>query len=635
MLDSARWRLPAAAGTVFLAGNILLRAVLYARFVEPAAVPDLLRALWTGLRMDLAALSWLLLPWIAVCAALPERLRATSWRRSLYHLAFLAGAGLFFFLLATEYFFFDEFNARFNTVAVDYLLYPREVFANIHESYPVAPVAAVCALLALALWALGRRFLDDGLRAPPSRAPRWRVPAAYLALALLLTQSASSASARWSRDRVLNEVSGNGLYSFVHAAWSRDLDYAAFYRSLPREDAYARMRRMLRMPGEAWDPDPSSLRRAVPARGARRRNLVIILVESFGSEFWGSLGASPGWTPRMDGWSARGTLFTRLYATGNRTVRGLEGVLASFPPLPGESIVKRRPSGRVATLARTLRGRGYETLFVYGGRGIFDGMRAFALSNGFGRFIEQKDFESPVFTTAWGVCDEDILDRTLAELRLLHGRRAPFFAAVLTVSNHKPYTYPKGRIAEDPDLQARPYAVKYTDYALGRFLDLASREPFFRDTVFAVVADHGARVYGREDIPIHSYEIPLLIVGPGAAPGRRVGVLGSSLDVGPTLLGLLGPGYESVFFGRDLLRIPPETAFAPMHHNRDVGMLRGGRLVVLGLNKTVEFYSLDQKTRLLQPAAGRGQEDEELARDAAALFQTADELFRSRRSITD
>lgn len=635
MFASARWRLPLAAGAVFLAGNLLLRALLYARFVEPHALLPLLRALWVGLRLDLAAFSWLLLPWLAACALLPEGRPPAAWRRALTRLAFPAGTALFLFLLAVEYFFFDEFNARFNTVAVDYLLYPREVFINIGESYPALPTAAVCAALALGLWRLLRGFLDEVPRTPGPRAARWRAPAAALALAVLLIGSVSMSSARWSRDRVLNEVSGNGLYSFVHAAWSRDLDYPSFYRSLPREEAYARARRLLRAPGEAWGEDRFSLRRSVPARSPGRKNLVLILVESFGSEFWGSLGAAPGWTPRLDGWAARGTLFTRLYATGNRTVRGLEGTLASFPPLPGDSIVKRRPAGRAATLARVLGGRGYETLFLYGGRGLFDGMRAFALANGYGRFIEQKDFESPVFKTIWGVCDEDLLDRTLAELRLLHRRGVPFFATALTVSNHKPYTYPAGRIPEDPGWHSRHHAVKYTDYALGRFLDQASREPFFKDTVFAVVADHGARVYGREDIPIHSYEIPMLVVGPGAAPGRRVAVLGSSLDVGPTLLGLLGPGYESVFFGQDLLRRDPKSAFALMHHNRDVGMLRGGRLVVLGLNKTAGFYALDPKTRLLRPAPGPEAGDADLADDAAALFQTADELFRAGRFAAD
>src|SRR5512144_1992748 len=156
-------------------------------------------------------------------------------------------------------------------------------------------------------------------------------------------------------------------------------------------------------------------------------------------------------TPEMDALAAReGLLFTNLYATGNRTVRGFEGVLSSFPPLPGDSIVKRDLSDNVETIARVLKRDGYTNLFLYGGRGVFDSMRSYAVRNGYDRFIEQKHFENPIFTTIWGVCDEDLFDRGIQEFRELSKTGQPFFATLLTVSNHKPYTYPTGRIEEDP-----------------------------------------------------------------------------------------------------------------------------------------------------------------------------------------
>src|SRR4029079_9414314 len=201
-------------------------------------------------------------------------------------------------------------------------------------------------------------------------------------------------------------------------------------------------------------------------------------------------------------------------ASGNRTVRGMEGVLASFPPLPGESIVKRDLSDNVETVARVFQRDGYSTLFLYGGRGVFDGMRSFTVRNGYDRFVEQKHFEHPTFTTVWGVCDEDLYDRSVEELSSLSRSGRPFFATILSVSNHKPFTYPKGKIAADPDEKRRENAVSYSDYALGQVFKRARKEAFWTNTVFAVVADHGARVYGEQSIPIHSYEIPLLIVGP-------------------------------------------------------------------------------------------------------------------------
>src|SRR5438552_8284504 len=253
-----------------------------------------------------------------------------------------------------------------------------------------------------------------------------------------------------------------------------------------------------------------------------------------------------------------GLLFSNIYASGNRTVRGFEGVLSSFPPLPGDSIVKRDRSANVETVARVLKRDGYQTVFLYGGRGIFDGMRSFALHNGYDRFVEQKHFEHPTFTTIWGVCDEELFQRALEEFRSLSTAGKPFCATILSVSNHKPFTYPPGRIPEDPAQRLRNHAVKYSDYALGQFFRAAKKEPFYTNTIFVVVADHGARVYGSQSIPIHSYEIPLLIVSPAVikTPGQ-LGQLGCSLDVAPTVLGLLGRPYQTLFLGRDLLRSPP------------------------------------------------------------------------------
>jgi len=323
-----------------------------------------------------------------------------------------------------------------------------------------------------------------------------------------------------------------------------------------------------------------------------------------------------------------GLLFTNLYASGNRTVRSMEGVLSSFPPLPGESIVKREFSDNVETIARVLKRDGYATLFAYGGRGMFDGMGSFAVRNGYDRFVEQKQFEHPTFTTVWGVCDEDLFARSIEELRTLSQQGQPFFATVLSVSNNKPFTYPKGKIAEDPDQRRRENAVKYSDFALGQFFRAARKESFWTNTIFAVVADHGARVYGEQSIPIHSYEIPLLIVGPALKRGpSRMGQLGCSLDVAPTLLGLIGRSYQSTFFGQDLLKIQPEQGRALLNHNRDIGLLAADRMVVLGLLSAVEFYGGNPKSGEMKPLSKPAESERELEKDAIAFYQVADDLY--------
>jgi phosphoglycerol transferase MdoB-like AlkP superfamily enzyme len=569
---------------------------------------------------------------------LPETWFASKWHRFALGLGLCLFWSLQIFVTAAEYYFFEEFRSRFNTVAVDYLLYPHEVFLNIWDSYPVAWVVAGCGGFALVWCCLTLRQFR-GMWSQPVR-PRLRFLLFLCGAGLVacLSPAVSLRPAHVSNERVLNEIANNGALSFVGAFWTRNLDFNEFYKTIPPEEARQRVRRLLTEPDATFVGDSNSIERKITGDVSRPRlNVVILLEESFGSEFWGCLGRpGPSLTPEMDHLAKESLLFTNIYASGNRTVRGFEGVLSSFPPLPGDSIVKRDLSDNVETIARVLKRDGYATVFLYGGRGLFDGMRSFALQNGYDRFVEQKHFAHPTHSTIWGVCDEDLFARGIEELRTLAQGDKPFCATVLSVSNHKPYTYPRGRIPEDPDQRKRDYAVKYSDYALGQFFKAARQQTFWTNTIFAVVADHGARVYGSQNIPIHSYEIPLLIAGPAVVPhSDRIGNLGCSLDVAPTILGLIGRPYATLFFGRDLLHGAPANERVLINHNRDIGVFAHDRLIVFGLLKSIEWYGGDPKRVELRPLAAPTAADEEMARDGIALFQVADDLYMHRRYHLD
>ncbi len=631
---------------------LALRLVLFFQFGPAAPLTEEFSAFLTGFWRDFIAAIWLSLPLLFWLLMLPDRPFAARWHRVLFWTVCLLFWFVEIFLLFVEYFFFEEFRSRFNTVAVDYLQYPKEVFVNIWDSYHVGLVMFGCLVLALG-WVLAAGKLFQGMwRRPfPTRSPLLRfagVAGLVIALVPLLVTAGTLTgvfespirlrAAHVSSDRTLNEIANNGDLSFFAAAWTHHLDYSAFYRTMPRDEAYTRLRRMLTEPDAQFVDAAQSIRRRIAGDPARPRlNVVIFLEESFGSEFWGCLGRTNTLTPEMDKLAAEeGILFTNLYASGNRTVRGMEGVLSSFPPLPGDSIVKRDLSDNVETIARVLKRDGYSTVFLYGGRGVFDGMRSFVVRNGYDRFIEQKHFANPSFTTIWGVCDEDLYQRAIEEFREFAKSGQPFLATILTVSNHKPYTYPRGRIPEDPDQHTRENAVKYSDFALGEFFRAAKKEAFWTNTIFAVIADHGARVYGEQTIPIHSYEIPLLLAGPAVVKSpSRVGQLGGSLDVSPTILGLIGRPYETLFFGHDLLKTPPVDGRALLNHNRDIGLLAHDRMAVLGLMKTVEFYAGDPKAVEMKPVPHATDSDRELELEATALYQVADELYMHQRYHLD
>jgi phosphoglycerol transferase MdoB-like AlkP superfamily enzyme len=622
-----------------LVGWFLLRLILYLAF-KPAGLPlaEMAGAFLSGFHRDCFVGLGLTLPVLAWMLIIPER-----WLSARWHCLVFFGASFVFwfievFLLFVEFFFFEEFKSRFNTVAVDYLLFPQEVFGNIWESYHVGLVVFVCLLLSFGWLFAAVRLFPRMWERPFSASSGLAYLFSVAALAGLLAPTFNLKGAHVSNDRTLNELANNGAVSFVAAYWTRHLDYAPFYKTLPLDEAYQRARRLLVEPRSQFIEDGQSIRRRVVGdTNAARLNVVIFLEESLGSEFWGCLGRPNTLTPEMDKLAAEeGMLFTNIFACGNRTVRGMEGVLSSFPPLPGDSIVRRDRSDNVETIARVLKRDGYSTVFLYGGRGLFDGMRSFTLRNGYDRFIEQKHFEHPTFTTIWGVCDEDIFQRTVEECRALSQTGQPFCATVLSVSNHKPYTYPQGRIPEDPGQKRQDYAVKYSDFALGQFFRAAKKESFWTNTVFVVIADHGARVYGKQSIPIHSYEIPLLITGPAVVKSpSRVGQLGGSLDVAPTVLGLLGRPYQSTFFGRDMLKMPPEAGRAFLNHNRDVGMLAGERLVVLGLLQTSEFFAGDPKRVDMNLLSNPDAADLELERDTIAIYQVADDLYMHHRYRLD
>jgi len=617
----------------------VLRVVLLLAF-KPPALPavDVLLAFLSGLHRDLFAALAETVPLLFWMLIVPDRRFGALWHRVL----FLGGCFVFWFvqvfLLFVEFFFFDEFKSRFNTVAVDYLLYPREVFINIWESYHVGVILVVCLVLSLGWLFAASRLFGQMWERPFSAKSRLLHLVAAIALVALLAPSVNLKGAHVGNDRTLNEVANNGAISFLAAAWTHNLDYGAFYKTLPADEAYQRTRRLLAERNTQFVADGQSIRRRVAGDPARPRlNVVIFLEESLGSEFWGCLGRKNTLTPEMDKLAAEeGMLFTNIYASGNRTVRGFEGVLSSFPPLPGESIVKRDRSDNVETIARVLKRDGYASVFLYGGRGLFDGMRSFAVRNGYDRFVEQKHFAHPTFTTIWGVCDEDLFLRAVEEFHELAKTGQPFCGTVLSVSNHKPYVYPTGKIPEDPAKRRREYAVKYSDYALGRFFEAAKKEAFWTNTVFVVVADHGARVYGKQSIPIHSYEIPLLIAGPAVVKSpSRVAQMGCSLDVPTTVLGLVGRPYETLFFGRDLLQSRPVEGRAFLNHNRDIGMLAHDRLVVLGLRQTVEFYQGDPKVVDMSLLPQPTDADREIEQDAIAIYQVADDLYMHRRYRID
>ncbi len=620
----SRLRPLAVLGAGYLVLGLALRVLLWASFGRPAglAAGQLGWILPAGLAADAVEALYLLAPLALVMMLAPARwLESAGLRRLVLASAFgfLFAVG---FLAVAEYFFFEEFTARFNLVSVDYLLYPTEVIGDIRSEYPVVPAVAAIAMLALGLaWRLRGALLAA---AGASRLPRWRIAVGY-ALALVAAVAAFETNAlAQSRDRVANELAANGLSSFFRALRTSEIDYHAYYASQDPATNLALLARQLGSGGATVD-------RAVAAdpRGLGKLNVVVLVCESFGANFSRLHGADRDWTPEVDRLALQGLRFTKMYASGTRTVRGLEAIATSLPPIPTVSILHRPGSDHVANWGEVMRRNGYHASFLYGGYGDFDDMNRFFSGNGF-QVLDRTDIEGPTrFENIWGVSDEDLYDLALAHLDAVAQDGKPFFTIVMNTSNHKPYTFREGVPGVRAEGGGRESGVRYEDFAIGYFVREASRHAWFDDTLFVIVADHGARVYGRAEIPVESYRIPMVLYSPKhIAPGVEEG-LATQVDVAPTVLGLLGLPYEAPFFGQDALHTPPERRVAFFSHNHDVALLRDGRLAILGLHKSVEAAAFDPVSAGYGPAP----REPELESLAIAYYQTAYELFRAGRYV--
>lgn len=591
-----------------------------ASFTFGALLQVFLRGLW----FDLAAAVFGVTPFVLWLAFAPTRLARTWIYRGLTLIAFCGAVFGMLVLAVAEYLFWEEFGARFNFIAVDYLLYTQEVIGNIWQSYPVGRILIMLALVAAAATALLARRLWHATGSPLGLRKSVTVLIVQTVLfGCALTFPDSDQKVFSSQDSA-NELAGNGMFDFFAAVRRNELSYERYYATLPPAEALATVRAAF--PGAKWiDPQEGGVERPVAAYGPQKKlNVVLVSVESLGAEFLGVYGNPHGLTPNLDALAKESLWFANAFATGNRTVRGLEALSVALPPTPGQSIVRRPNNDLLFSLGSVFDDNGYAVHFAYGGYGYFDNMNAFFDANDY-RSIDRRSIpsESIQFENVWGVADEHLFDYVLGEIDREKAAQPerPVFVHIMTTSNHRPYTYPPGRI-DIPSGTGRDGAVKYTDYALGRLIESARKHPWFADTLFVITADHGANARGTSRIPVDKYRIPVFFYSPAHVAPQRVDRLMSQIDIAPTLLGLLNFGYYSKFLGHDMLHTPPSADRAFVANFQTLGYLKGDRLLVLQPKRKVDQFRFEGEQ--LHYVAGV---DPQLKREGIAFYQVASDLF--------
>ena len=583
-----------------------------------------------GMRADTIQLGLLSLPLLLLLPIAGFQSGWKLWRRMGYFWVILSLTLLVFLEAATPG-FIAKYDSRPNRIFVEYLKYPNEVFTMLWTGFKIHLFAGIAAT-ALTVFSLSRLLRPALAQERPQKNLRFLVAWPVIVFLCLLSirssldhRPANPALFALSSDSMVNSLILNSTWSVTHAIYGlrHENRSSEIYGAMEKDDIIEQWkltRSMLHDQRTLLNSEdiPTLVEQKATMRRKKPLNLVIILEESLGATFVESLGGVPV-TPELEKLKSQGWWFEQLYATGTRSVRGIEAVTTGFLPTPAQAIVKLTlAQSNFAGLAEILGKQGYESEFIYGGESHFDNMRGFFLSNGFSKVTDQNDYKNPVFKGSWGVSDEDLLNKTHERLQEKHKEGKQSFTLVFTSSNHAPFEFPDGRISlYDKEKGTDNNAVKYTDYALGQLMKKARESDYWTDTIFLVVADHDIRVKGESTIPIERFHIPGLILGADIKP-RRIKTVASQVDLPTTLLSLLGIDSQHPMVGRDLTQEPEGLAGrAMMQYEQNYGWMEGQNVVILRSEKPVAHGIYHPDTKHLEmtdsPAKDTGIEKRALA----------------------
>ncbi len=644
LLFPKRFLLLRAFASTYLIFSFIIRFILYAVSINEIdfSIANLFKLFAVGFFFDIGSISYLLVPYTIYLTVLPSNFtgrKLDKWITNFFYFLFLF---LLVFSFLSEITFWSEYQRRFNFIAVDYLLYTFEVIGNINESYPIPILVFIIILITcICILVVKRKNIFDKTFSNKTPFIYKLIPAMLIALITFgFHYSIDNKDAEIFKNRFENELAKSGLYSFFAAYKSNELSYDEFYAKIDRDVAFRLVRKINSVQGDSLTKNKYSIRRTVFNKGIELKpNIVFIGLESMNADFMTRFGNQENLTPTIDSLFNNSIAYSNLYATGTRTIRGLEAITLAIPPTPGRSIIKRPKKTPLYTIGNILKEKKYTRTFFYGGDSYFDNLNNYFSSNGFD-IVDRKnkyridkkyatkrtniDDDEVTFENAWGACDEDIYNKLIkvADQQFQTGR--PFFNFVMNNSNHQPYTYPNGLI-DIPSGTNRQGAIKYADFALKNFFEKAKKKPWYKNTVFILMSDHCAYSAGRSEINVKKYHIPAMILNLPNQKNSIVDKLCSQMDVLPTLFGYLNWTYTSNSYGQDIRKTAKQNERAFIANYRKLGLLKKDTLTVLNSKANVSQY-LWNKHKNKTTAIDR---DTKTYHETISYYQTAYDLYKN------
>ncbi len=630
---SASARFALIAFGIFLGISLLSRVLLMVQSIRDVSWNgSLLGSFACGFGFDIAAGAFVLAAATLLGLILPSGFIRKKWGQLSMAGVMVVFTTVMIFITTSEWFFWDEFGVRFNFIAVDYLIWTQEVLGNINESYPMVPImlavlAVGAGIVGLLKWKGAFAWAADG-----DTGWKGRVATALVGLTVAVATflGVNQSSIPIFTNQYHGELAKNGCWSFFAAYKQMELNYNQWYPKLPHNEALTAAKKLLVTPNEvATTSAVEDFHRSIKGRGPEKKwNVIFICLESHGADFMAYTGSKKNLSPNLDRLANESIFFENLYATGTRTVRGMEALTLNIPPTPGASILYRPEGTNLVTTFTPFLKRGYDCGFFYGGDGRFDYMNRYFSTSG-ARIMDANAWEKKdtTFKTSWGACDEDLYNKAISEADKDYAAGKPFHFFCMSTSNHRPYDFP-----EKPGIKPRSGSkaeVRYADWAVGDLIKNASTRPWFKDTLFVICADHCASSAGKAELNVTKFHIPAMIYNPELIGTKKIPALCSQIDLMPTVFGLLNWNYETLSFGHDLLApnadTLPQRAF--ISNYQKIGLLQKDSLAILKPKSPTSFYDCDLATGDLTPA--KAEDKANLLEEAISYYQSASWLFQS------